>query len=181
MTRQRQHKVNGVLEVGSKAPDFTLASVEGKEVNLYDLLDQKNVVLVFYRGDWCAFCNIQLIGLKKDYQEFKELNAEIVAVSVDSVERERALSERLNLPFLLLSDPGHKVIQRYNVLNRNFFTRFYSLALSRGATWRGVAKPSIFIIGKDRIIHYKYVGKRTEDRPNNKKLLQVLMEIKEKN
>jgi peroxiredoxin len=59
-------------------------------------------------------------------------------------------------------------------------TKFGSI-IGRGATLRGVAKPSIFIIDRDGIIRYKYVGKRTDDRPSNKKSLQVLAGIKEKN
>ncbi|MEP2653251.1 MAG: peroxiredoxin-like family protein, partial [Paraglaciecola sp.] len=72
---------DSALTVGSKAPSFILPDANGVQVKFSDLLDKGALVVIFYRGSWCPYCNLQLRALSQRFAELRELNAELVAVS----------------------------------------------------------------------------------------------------
>ena len=103
-----------MLELGTKAPEFTLLNQDGKEVSLSDFKGKK-VVLYFYSKDNTAGCTKQACGFAERYPDFLEKGAEIIGVSKDSVESHRKFADKYNLKFTLLSDTDKKVIQPYDV------------------------------------------------------------------
>ena len=103
-----------MIEVGTKAPDFTLKDKDGKEVSLSDFLGKK-VVLYFYPKDNTPGCTRQACAFAGAYEEFKTLNVEIIGISKDSVASHVKFAEKYNLPFILLSDPERVAIEAYGV------------------------------------------------------------------
>jgi peroxiredoxin Q/BCP len=103
-----------MLEVGTKAPQFTLLNQDGKEVSLSDFKGKK-VVLYFYSKDNTAGCTKQACGFAEKYPDFLEKGAEVIGVSKDSVDSHRKFADKHNLTFTLLSDPDKKVIEEYDV------------------------------------------------------------------
>lgn len=98
------------------APDFVLEQVEGRPWNLREQLARGPVVLVFYYGYTCNHCVSQLFALNKDLDKFKELGAQVVAVSADPLERTRQQFAKYGaFAFPVLSDPGNKVAASYGV------------------------------------------------------------------
>ena len=103
-----------MLEVGTKAPDFTLPDKNGAPVSLSDFLGRK-IVLYFYPRDNTPGCTRQACAFAQSYGEFKGKNVVVIGVSKDSVSSHLKFAEKYELPFLLLSDPEHKVIETYEV------------------------------------------------------------------
>ena len=103
-----------MLEVGTKAPQFTLLNQEGKEVSLSDFKGKK-VVLYFYSKDNTAGCTKQACGFAERYPDFLEKGAEVIGVSKDSSESHRKFADKYNLTFTLLADTDKKVIESYDV------------------------------------------------------------------
>ena len=103
-----------MLEVGTKAPDFTLPDKEGKMVSLSDFVG-KRVVLYFYPKDNTPGCTRQACAFAGAYEEFKTLDAVVIGVSKDSTASHRKFADKYTLPFLLLSDPELTVLQAYGV------------------------------------------------------------------
>lgn len=103
-----------MLEVGTKAPDFTLPDKEGKMVSLSDFVG-KRVVLYFYPKDNTPGCTRQACAFAGAYEEFKTLDAVVIGVSKDSVASHQKFAEKYGLPFVLLSDPELTAIQAYGV------------------------------------------------------------------
>lgn len=103
-----------MLEVGTKAPDFTLPDKEGKMVSLSDFAG-KRVVLYFYPKDSTPGCTRQACAFAGAYEEFKTLDAVVIGVSKDSVASHQKFAEKYDLPFVLLSDPELTAIQAYGV------------------------------------------------------------------
>jgi peroxiredoxin Q/BCP len=103
------------VNVGDKAPDFTLPSQTGDNVTLSQFFAKKNVVLYFYPKDESPGCTREACSFRDSYELFTDLGAEVIGVSADSVESHKAFAERHNLPFTLLSDVDNKVRKLYGV------------------------------------------------------------------
>lgn len=103
-----------MLEVGTKAPDFTLQDKDGKNVSLSDFLGKK-VVLYFYSRDNTPGCTRQACAFASAYEDFRTKNTVVIGISKDSVASHLKFVAKYDLPFLLLSDPELQAIQGYDV------------------------------------------------------------------
>ena len=103
-----------LLEVGTKAPDFTLPDKDGQNASLSDFAGKK-VVLYFYPKDNTPGCTRQACAFAGAYEAFRTLDAVVIGVSKDSAASHRKFAEKYNLPFLLLSDPELTVLQASGV------------------------------------------------------------------
>ena len=103
-----------MLEVGMKAPDFTLLDKRGNSVSLSDFLGKK-VVLYFYSKDSTPGCTRQACAFAQNHSNFEEKNVVVIGVSKDSVVSHLKFAEKYELPFVLLSDPELQAIQAYGV------------------------------------------------------------------
>ena len=103
-----------MLEVGTKAPEFTLPDKDGNPVSLRDFLGKK-VVLYFYPKDNTPGCTKQACAFAAAYEGFRAKNVAVIGVSKDSVASHQKFAAKYDLPFLLLSDPELQAIQAYGV------------------------------------------------------------------
>ena len=103
-----------MLEIGTKAPDFTVQDKDGNSVSLSDFLGKK-VVLYFYSKDNTAGCTRQACAFAANYDAFLAKGAVVIGISRDSAASHRKFAEKNSLPFLLLSDPERIAIQAYGV------------------------------------------------------------------
>lgn len=103
-----------MLEVGTKAPGFTMPDKDGNPVSLSDFLGKK-VVLYFYPKDNTPGCTRQACAFAAAYEDFKTLDAVVIGVSKDSAASHQRFAEKHGLPFILLSDPELSAIQTYGV------------------------------------------------------------------
>jgi peroxiredoxin Q/BCP len=103
-----------MLEVGTKAPDFTLLDKDGNSVSLSDFLGKK-VVLYFYPKDSTPGCTRQACAFAAAYEDFKTINTVVIGISKDSVNSHHKFAEKNSLPFVLLSDPDRVAIEAYGV------------------------------------------------------------------
>ena len=101
-----------MLEKGTKAPDFVLSDKDGNEVSLSSFLGRK-VVLYFYPRDNTLGCSRQACAFAESFEEFKNLDVAVIGISKDSVSSHVKFAEKYNLPFVLLSDPEHNVIEAF--------------------------------------------------------------------
>ena len=101
-----------MLTVGTKAPNFTLYDKNGTAVSLSDFLGKK-VIVYFYPKDNTPGCTRQACAFAASYNEFKHKNVEVIGISRDSSASHIKFSEKYALPFILLSDPDHSVIESY--------------------------------------------------------------------
>ena len=101
---------------GLSCPYFELPNPEGTSISLKNLLDKGPVVVTFYRGDWCPYCNLQLHDLQKHLTNIKELGAELVAISPEVPDKTAATVKKQNLQFYVLSDPDAKVGKQFGLM-----------------------------------------------------------------
>jgi peroxiredoxin Q/BCP len=106
---------NKPLVVGDKAPDFTLISQNNESVSLNNFLGKQSVVVYFYPKDDTPGCTAESCSFRDSYEVFKNIGAEVIGISGDSVESHQRFATKYNLPFLLLSDTKNQVRQLFGV------------------------------------------------------------------
>jgi thioredoxin-dependent peroxiredoxin len=103
------------IQVGDKAPDFTLPSQSGEQVRLSDRIGERVVVLYFYPKDNTSGCTAEACAFRDSYEVFTDAGAEVIGISSDSVAKHAAFAGQHELPFTLLSDQGGRVRKSYGV------------------------------------------------------------------
>lgn len=103
------------VQVGDKAPDFTLPSHTGESITLSEYFGKKNIVLYFYPKDETRGCTAQACSFRDNYETFTDLGAEVIGISSDGVDSHQAFSSHHQLPFILLSDTNQNVRHLYGV------------------------------------------------------------------
>lgn len=106
------------LAVGDRAPDFTLPNAVGKPLKLSSLLAEGPVVVAFYRGGWCPYCNMELRALQNVLPEIKSFGARLLAISPETPDNALSTVEKSALEFEVLSDRGNAVADRFGLLYR---------------------------------------------------------------
>ncbi len=105
----------GKVQVGDRAPNFTLPNQDGTPVHLTDFIGKKGIVLYFYPKDNTPGCTSEACSFRDSYEVFKDAGAEVIGVSSDSVESHKQFASKHRLPFTLLSDSEGSVRKRYGV------------------------------------------------------------------
>jgi peroxiredoxin len=106
------------LKVGQPAPEFTLPDAFGSTVSLKALLASGPVVISFYRGEWCPFCNIELRALQEALPKMQALGATLIAISPEKPDHGIVMAEKNKLTFPVLSDFGNKVARQFGIVFR---------------------------------------------------------------
>lgn len=156
------------ISVGDKAPDFKLYNTEKKEVSLADLRG-RNVVLLFFPAAFTGVCTDELCGIRDTIQDYNDLNATVLGISVDMPFTLAKYKEDQNYNFDLLSDFNKEVSSAYDTLYEEFV-----LGL------RGVSKRSAFVIDKDGKIAYAEVLENAGELPNIDAVKKTLSELNAK-
>lgn len=103
------------VAAGDRAPNFSLPSQRGEQVELERLLGQRPMVIYFYPKDDTPICTKEACFFRDHYEDFKDAGAEVIGISSDSSESHRQFAAKYRLPFTLLSDEGGKVREMYGV------------------------------------------------------------------
>jgi peroxiredoxin len=105
-----------VIQIGQKFPDFELQDATGKAVNRDSLLKEGALLVSFYRGEWCPFCNLELRALQKHLSEFKTKGVSLVAISPQLADGSLSTAEKNKLEFSVLSDVGNKLARQLGIV-----------------------------------------------------------------
>ncbi len=104
------------LNVGAVMPDFTLSDSLGQAVKSGDMLKKGNLVIVFYRGAWCPFCNKYLHTLQQNLTQIRANGGDLVAISAEPADRAMAVAKKNELLFTVLSDPNLTVARKFGIV-----------------------------------------------------------------
>lgn len=153
------------LKRGDTAPAFQLFNIDKKEVSLEDYKG-KNLVMLFFPLAFTSVCTTELCSMRDNMTDYAELDAEVVAISVDSLFTLDKFKKAENLSFPLLSDFNKEVSAAYGVLYENFVLGM-----------KGVSKRSAFVIDKEGKIQYAEVLESAGDLPNFNAIKQTLASL----
>lgn len=168
------------LKVGSKAPDATLLDVSGKAQRLATLYAQGPTFVVFYRGGWCPFCNLQLHALTNAKPDFDQKGLKLIAISVDQPGEEAKTQAQDGVPFPMLSDSKLVAHKAFNVVHVPADAEAQALAghgidLEKysGEPHHSFAVPSIFLIDRTGKIRWEHIDNDFKTRPTPAQMLDA--------
>ncbi|MCG2617032.1 AhpC/TSA family protein [Terrimonas sp. NA20] len=169
------------LFLNSKAPEFKAKDQDGKEVRLKDLLKKGKVVLVFYRGEWCPYCNKFLQKLEDSLSLIKEKGATLVAVTPELPENIGKTVTKTKAEFPILHDEDLKIMKAYDVefeVPENTLTRYRNSGIkideNNGKNGNFLPVPAVYVINKESTVVYRFFNQDYKKRPNVKEILEFL-------
>ncbi|MCH1444000.1 MAG: AhpC/TSA family protein [Flavobacteriaceae bacterium] len=166
--------------IGETLPNAIFQNAEGKSVQLKAILEEKPTVLVFYRGGWCPYCNVQLSGLVEIEQDILELGYQIVAVSPDDYKNLQSTIENNSTKYKLLSDPNGRFIQEIGIAFKtsSSLREYITGKGQKGDTSKVMPAPTVMIVDKKGVIKFEYINPNYKERISGEMLLSVLRTIK---
>ena len=162
------------LAVGTKAPDFSLASkaADGpKQIKLSENFGKTNTLLLFFPMAFTGTCTTEMCGISNGLREYTDLNASVYGISGDNPFAQEAWAKKESITVPLLSDYEHKVAKQYDVMYDSFLPQM-NLGMS------GVAKRSAFIVDRAGVIQYAESNDDARELPNFDKIKAKLAELK---
>ena len=169
------------LKAGDKAPSFTLNDPDGKPVSSAELLAQGPLLLSFYRGVWCPYCNMELQALQEALPAFQAAGAQLVAISPQTAPNSRKSMRNNNLEFPILSDAHNDVAAAFGLrfVMPDYLVDLYKMLKNDLPTFNGddswtLPMPARYVIAQDGIILYAEVNPDYTHRPEPEDMLNVL-------
>ena len=150
------------VDVGAKAPDFTLPNQDREPVTLSQVWARGPVVLAFFPAAFSGTCTKELCTFRDSIADLSKVSAAVVGVSVDTFFALKAFADQQKLPFALLSDFNKTVIADYGVVNEDMIGL------------KGIAKRAVFVIDRGGVVRYREVLDDARNEPDYGRVQQVL-------
>ena len=173
------------LKAGDRAPEFTLKDADGRDMSSRELLAKGPLVVTFYRGIWCPYCNLDLQALQAALPAVTEHGAQLVAISPQTQSNSRKSQRDNKVTFPILSDPGNEVAARFGLrfalpdylveLYRDTFKNDLT-RINGDPSWT-LPMPARYVLGTDGVIAYAEVNPDYTQRPDPEELLPVLAKM----
>lgn len=155
--------VNTAISLGDKAPDFILQNAQGKETSLYETLKKGPVILTWYRGGWCPYCNITLRYLQQSLPAFKAKGARLIALTPELPDNSLSTTEKHQLAFEVLSDINNKVAEKYGIVFKltpevaELYNKAFGLDEHNGNKSHELPLAATYVIDQNGEIKYSFL------------------------
>lgn len=168
------------LQVGDTAPNFELTNATGEKVSLADQLKKGPVVLTWYRGGWCPYCNITLNRLQKELPNFTAMGANLLALSPELPDSSISTAEKNELTFEVLSDLGNKVARQFGVVYKlpkpvaEAYQNGFDLHKYNGDESDELPLSATYVIAQDGTIKFAFLDAEYRNRAEPSAIVEVL-------
>jgi peroxiredoxin len=177
---------NGIgLAPGSKVKTFEINDHSGKPASFDMLKSRAPLLVIFYRGGWCPYCNVQIRQLAKAWPEFQKRGVTPVLISVDKPDAAALAQRQYEIPFPVLSDPELKAHERFGVtmeVEDSLIPKYKSYGIDiekwSGKTHHKIAVSSAFVVNNDGIVLWSHSASDYKTRPSVEQFLTVLDGLK---
>ncbi|GAB5535170.1 MAG: peroxiredoxin-like family protein [Rubricoccaceae bacterium] len=170
--------------MGDEAPPFTLPNATGGEVELADHLADGPVVLTFYRGTWCPYCNTELRDLQAVLPEIEAAGASLIAISPQQPDSSLSMQEKNSLTFPVLSDAGNEVSRAYGLVfsvgedvRDRYAASGIDLAVVNGTDAWELPVPATYVIDSNGVIRFAFVEADYTQRAAPRDILEALQSL----
>ena len=175
---------DGALGVGDVAPDFELPNALGDTVRLSTLLESGPVILSFYRGQWCPFCNLELQALQRAMGDIESAGATLVAVSPNTPDVSLSTAEKHALTFPVLSDHDNLVAKSFKLVYQmtpenveNYAAKGRDVPAMNGTDKWELPIPATYVIDENRVIRYAFIDTNHRVRAEPSEVIAVAAQL----
>jgi len=173
------------IKIGEKAPHFNLPNAQGEQVDLEALVKQGPLVITFYRGNWCPYCNLQLRALQERLGEIKALGASLVAISPQVPDGTMTADDISKMDFIVLSDQDAKVASQYGVawevpeflMEHMRVDRQLDLEKINNGNAHVLPIPATFILDRNATVIWNYVNVDYRTRSEPEDIIKALQKM----
>jgi peroxiredoxin len=175
-----QNITSKVSKKGNVAIDFTLNDAKGNPISLREKLKNGRVILTWYRGGWCPYCNLTLRNLQNYIPEFESLKAQLIALTPELPDNSMTTKEKNELTFDVLSDIDSKVAKAYGLVFKvsdevnSFYKKFHDLKDFNGGTGDELPITATYVIEQNGQISYSFVDVDYRKRAEPQEILNHL-------
>lgn len=169
------------IQVGDLMPGFALPNALGKTILSEDILKNKKMVMAFYRGSWCPYCNLELKFLQDHLSEIRNKDAVLVAISPQRPDHSLSMIEKNNLEFEIITDKNNEYAKKLGIVFQlqNFVLPHYqnlgiNLSDCNQNEENTLPVPAVFVVDKNNAITYKFLDVNYMNRVNVEELIQAL-------
>ena len=169
------------IKIGETIPNFSLKNAKNEVVNSSDILKNGKMIIAFYRGSWCPYCNLELKALQEKISEFKEKNATLVAISPQSPDNSLTVIEKHHLTFEVLTDKDNVFAKQLGIVFelQDFVLPYYhalgiDLSSFNENTNNSLPIPAVFVVNESSKIIYKFADANYMNRIDIDELLNTL-------
>ena len=170
------------LKENDEIPAFSLPDQKNNVISLDSLLEKGPLVITFYRGGWCPYCNLELQSLQKHLNEIKNLGANLIAISPEMPDKSLSVYEKNNLKFSVLSDYDNGVAKKFGLvfeLPSNVDELYKNelkldLAKNNSVDKSELPIPATYVVGKDKKIIYAFVNLDYTQRAEPSEIINIL-------
>ena len=172
--------LENALKVGDLAPNFILNNALGEPVELYEYLKKGKVVLTWYRGGWCPYCNLTLHQLQLELPEFAANGAYLIALTPELPDKSLNTSEKHNLQFEVLSDIGNQTAREYGIVFKltddvaESYNKSFAMSAYNGDESNELPLAATYIINEDGEIIYAFLDADYRNRAEPGELTEFL-------
>ena len=184
VTQQQQlgTRENGIgLALGATVPDFAVTTHDNQPIQLKDLQSMGNTLVVFYRGGWCPYCNVQIHQLTQAWPEFKQRKITPILISVDKTDASTLSQRTYEIPFPVLSDPdlfAHNAFDVVLDVDKATYKQYKNYGIDLEA-WSGknhhkIAVTAAYIVDKNAVVQWAHTSLDFKTRPSVEQLLSAI-------
>jgi peroxiredoxin len=180
------HKEIGktALKLGDKLPDFELENSIGEKINSYDLLSNGPLVISFYRGKWCPYCNLEIQAYQEVLPEIRDLGAQLVGISPELPDNSMSLVEKYSLKFEILSDIDNKLANKFGLtyyvekeLQEAYKNLGIDLVSSQGNSNYELPVPATYVVNSNGTIVLAFIDTDYTKRLDPSEVIETLKEL----
>ena len=171
------------INVGDYAPEFTLPNVIGENVSLYNALERGPVVLVWYRGGWCPYCNLQLQQIQANLEDIEAAGGQVIAISPELPDKSLSTKEKNELEFEVLSDVNNRVADLYRLAYTvpDYVVDHYDMSVTlnrhNGNDSKRLPLSVTYVINRDGVVEYAFLDADYKNRATPEDIITELKEI----
>lgn len=169
------------IQIGDKMPEFSLPNAVGNRISSGEILRNGKIILAFYRGSWCPYCNLELRFLQENLSGIKDKNAVLIAISPQSPDHSLTMVEKNNLEFEVLTDVNNDFAKKLGIVFQlqDFVLPYYKnlgidlLAFNKSDE-NTLPVPAVFVVDENNVVVYKFLDVNYMSRIDVEELIQAL-------
>ncbi|WP_106914663.1 peroxiredoxin-like family protein [Chryseobacterium aurantiacum] len=169
------------IQIGEEIPEFSLLNPRGEIINSMEISKNRKMILAFYRGSWCPYCNLELKFLQDNLSRIKDKNTVLIAISPQNIDHSFNMTEKNSLEFEVLTDTDNHFAEKLGIVFQlqDFVLPYYqSLGIDLSDynknTNHKLPVPAVFVVDENKVVTYKFLDVNYMNRVDVEELISAL-------